>query len=197
MPPTPERAAVDDRALSAGFDRAWTRLTGAVSDRASGLRLPVVATVDDGVPDARVMVLRAADRATSSIVVYSDRRAPKIDQFTANPRVAVVGYDTRDRLQLRLHGVASVLVEGATVDSAWNALGADSRLAYRSFEPPGTTVAALPLAAGFPDDEGRANFALVTIILDRIEWLDLVVPGHRRALHVREGAAWRSSWLVP
>lgn len=184
-----------DPALTAGFDRAWDLLAAAPGDR-SGLRLPVVATVADGEADARVMVLRTVDRAANTLQVYSDARAAKVAVLAAAPRVAVTGYDPATRLQLRLHGIASIATDSGA-DAAWAALTTAGRTAYQSVDAPGTAVAGPPPLPDVPGDEGRARFAVVTIVLDRFEWLDLAVPGHRRACHVRDGAGWRGSWLVP
>jgi pyridoxamine 5'-phosphate oxidase len=205
MPPTPDPGAfadtavagADDTALANGFDRAWAMLAAAPGDPTSGLRLPVVATVSDGAPDARVIVVRSVDRAAHSLTVYSDRRAAKIAVLAAAPRVAVTGYDTATRLQLRLHGTATVATAGADIDAAWAALTPFGRSAYQNVEPPGTPV---PHPLGppvLPADGGRAAFAVITIVVDRFEWLDLAVPGHRRGLHVRDGGGWKGCWLVP
>lgn len=206
MPPTPDpdaafadakAASVDAAVLAAGFDRAWALLAAAPGDPSSGLRLPVVATVRDGQPDARVMVVRTVDRVAHCLTVYSDVRAAKISVLTAAPRVAVTGYDTATRLQLRLHGTAMVTTTGAEVDAAWAALTPSGRSAYQSIEPPGTPVPHPLGPVVAPPDGGRAAFAVVTIVLDRFEWLDLAIPGHRRALYRRDGAGWRGGWLVP
>lgn len=183
--------------LAAGFDRAWALLAAAPGDPPSGLRLPVVATVHDGGPDARVMVVRAVDRAAHCLTLYSDVRAAKIAVLAAAPRVAVTGYDTATRFQLRLHGTAAIATAGAEVDMAWAALTPSGRSAYQSIEPPGTPVPHPLGPPAAPPDDGRAAFAVVTIVLDRFEWLDLAVPGHRRALHVRDGGEWKGRWLVP
>jgi len=187
---------VTDPALAAGFARAWALLGAAPGDPSSGLRLPVVVTVRHGEPDARVMVLRAVDRASHTLQFYSDTRAAKITTLASTPRIAVTGYDTANRLQLRLGGLASIITDTGA-DAAWSALTATGRTAYQSLEPPGTPVAELPHPSEIPADSGRRHFAIVAIMLDRFEWLDLAVPGHRRALHLRDGADWRGSWLVP
>ncbi|UAJ10136.1 pyridoxamine 5'-phosphate oxidase family protein [Glacieibacterium megasporae] len=197
MSPTPDPKAGFDAALAAGFDRAWALLAAAPGDPGSGLRLPVVATAYAGESDARVMVVRAVDRAAHCLTVYTDSRAAKVAVLVAAPRVAVTGYDTPTRLQLRLHGAATIATTGNAVDAAWAALTAGGRTAYQSIQPPGTPVAQPQASPVPPPDDGRANFAVVTIVLDRFEWLDLAVPGHRRAIHIRDGVDWRGTWLVP
>lgn len=143
------------------------------------------------------MVLRGADRATGMLVFYTDVRAAKVADLAANPRVAVTAYDPATRLQMRLYGEGTVATSGGPVDLAWAALSASGRAAYQSIESPGTPVARPPTAPAACGDGGRARFAVITMVLDRFDWLDLAIPGHRRALHVRDGAVWSGSWLVP
>jgi pyridoxamine 5'-phosphate oxidase len=143
------------------------------------------------------MVLRAVDRAAGTVTFYTDARAPKVMVLTAAPRVAVTGYDAATRLQLRLHGTASVASTGVAVEAAWTALTSEGRTAYQSAAPPGTPLATPTTPPTISADRGRARFAVIAIVLDRFEWLDLAVPGHRRASHVRVDTVWRHSWLVP
>jgi pyridoxamine 5'-phosphate oxidase len=44
---------------------------------------------------------------------------------------------------------------------------------------------------------GRANFGLLVITLDRLEWLHLAHDGHRRVALSRTGDDWRGAWLIP
>lgn len=196
MPPTPDRP-IDDRALAAGLDRGWAALAAAVVDRDAPLRLPVVATAGAGGPDARVMVLRAVDRAAAEIVFFTDRRAAKVAAITADARVAVVGYDATARLQLRLTGRAAI-VGGAAADGHWAAIAAPGRRAYQTAAAPGSPIDAP--AAGRPvdslPDAGRADFALLVVAVDRFEWLDLGGADHRRAVHDRSDG-WIGGWRVP
>lgn len=139
-----------------------------------------------------MMVLRTVDHAAHTIAFHTDRRAAKVAAIAASPRVAVAAWDAP--LQLRLHGAATIVTAGAARDAAWAAAGAGSR-DYASTAPPGTVVADPAADAG--DGDGRANFAVLEIVVDRFEWLELARGGHRRAAYVRDGAAWRGGWLVP
>lgn len=188
--------ATPDPALDAALERVWTLLADAVVDRRSALHQLVVATAG---PDARTMVLRGSDRAAARLRFHSDRRADKAAVLRETPRVCVVGYDPVSAIQLRLHGEAAMATDGDEVDTSWAATSAFGRRSYMTVAPPGTVLAAA--GAGLPDTPddavARANFAVVSVRLDRIEWLHLAHSGHRRAVHMFDGGGWSGRWLVP
>lgn len=154
----------------------------------------MVATACDGGADGRIMVLRAVDRQQATATFFTDSRAAKVAAVIISPHVAVIAYDPISRLQFRLSGVVEIAVAGVAVDSAWTAVPPHARRAYRTISAPGTPspTATAPL----DDTDGRANFALITVVIDAIEWLDLATPGHRRAIYQR-GSEWAGKWIVP
>jgi pyridoxamine 5'-phosphate oxidase len=180
--------------LVAGLDRVWAMLAAAIADPSASLRTPVVANVCNGAADGRVMVVRAVDRDRATLTFFTDSRAAKVAAVTAEPHVAVIAYDSASRLQFRLCGVAQIAVTGATVESAWATVPPGARRSYRTRAAPGTPSPG-PTAL-LADGDGRAAFAVLTVIVDSIEWLDLATPGHRRAIYRRE-PEWRGGWIVP
>lgn len=169
-------------------------LAAAVDDPLSSLRTPVVATVRGGAADGRVMVIRAVDRDRATLTFFTDSRAAKVAAVMATPQVAVIAYDPRTRLQFRLVGVAKITAAGAAVESAWAAVPPHARRAYRTLAAPGTPSTDPTATLG--ENDGRATFALLTVTVDSIDWLDLATPGHRRAAYDR-ASAWRGAWVVP
>lgn len=183
--------------LPALLDRAWSMLETAVSDRHAPMRWLTVATGGADGPDARVMVLRGADRSTGTLNFYSDRRAAKITAILADPRVAIIGYDPASRVQLRLRGRAAVSTGGSSVDAAWAAIGETGRDAYRTDTAPGSPIACT--SDGWPaaGRSGRADFAVVTVTLTHIESLDLAATGHLRASWQPAVDGWHGTWRTP
>jgi pyridoxamine 5'-phosphate oxidase len=195
-----------DDALSDVFDSAWRLLVRGAADRRSPLHTPVVASVCDGAPDARVMVLRAADRLGAALRFHTDARSPKCAVLAGRP-VAVLGYHPGEAVQLRLAGHARVLRDGDEVDRIWTQSTPFARRCYLVEAAPGTPLpgpaSGLPvwLEGQKPEIEdlvpARENFALVMIDIDRIDWLHLAQAGHRRAVFSRAGDAWQGEWRVP
>ncbi|MFZ4689171.1 MAG: pyridoxamine 5'-phosphate oxidase family protein [Polymorphobacter sp.] len=195
-----------DPDLSDALDSAWRLLGRGAADRHSPMHTPVVASIDaDGHPDARVMVLRAAERLAAMLRFHTDARSPKCAALHGKP-VAVLAYHPGEAVQLRVTGMARVVTAGPEIERIWATSTPFARRIYLVEAPPGS---ALPgPASGLPAwVEGRApdvaelaparaNFALVYVDVTAIDWLHLAQAGHRRAVFTA-AEGWGGSWLVP
>ncbi|PZN97424.1 MAG: flavin-binding protein [Alphaproteobacteria bacterium] len=171
------------------------------------MHTPVVASVDtQGRPQARVMVLRAADRAAAHLRFHTDARSPKCAALDG-AAVAVTLYHPGEAIQLRLAGTARVVTEGADIDRIWTTATEFARRAYMVEAAPGTPLpgpgSGLPAGIDGRKPElaelvpARANFAIVRVEVTAIDWLHLAQAGHRRALFTHVGGDWTGGWRVP
>ena len=197
-------------ALDTAEARLWQALGRAAKDRRSPWHTPMLATVGaDGAPQARVLVLREVNRAGRLLRLHSDSRTPKVAQIAADPRVSVLLYDAGARLQLRIAGVARAESDGAVAARAWGDANLFARRCYTAPEAPGALadgpISGLPpeLERREPTEaeslQGRANFSVILIEIERMEFLHLAVTGHRRGAfdwHA-EHQRWSGYWLVP
>lgn len=172
------------------------RLEQAAQDRHSPLHTPVVATAD---ADARVMVLRGFDADGWVLRFHTDARSPKVAPIARDPRVAVLGYDRSDKLQLRLRGRGRIMREGAAVDAAWAESTNFARRCYLGAAPGAVSegpTSGLPsqFEGSEPDEaelvDARANFALLLVEVEEADWFSLAHTGHRRALLTASGGKW-------
>ena len=166
--------------------QAWALLARGVADRRSPFHAPTLATVGlDGRPRARVVILRACDSARAMLRFNTDRRTAKFAELAANPLVALTGYDTGAKIQIRIEGRASLHVDDAVADAAWASARPFSRICYGTAPAPGTLLeAAGDFSLPSEDAEiaaGRENFSAVVIEVEALEWLFLAHAGHRRA----------------
>ncbi len=182
----------------------WARLADAAASGRSAWHTPVVGTADG---DLRVMVLRHTDPAAASLRFHTDARSPKAALIGGGAPVSLLFYDAAAKLQLRCAGIGRAASTGAAADAAWAASAPSSRRCYLAEAAPGTISVAptsgLPAAAEgrvptlAESEAGRANFAVITVELTRIDWLHLAHNGHRRALFERCGDGWVGRWVVP
>jgi len=173
----------------------WQKLARACRDRRSAWRTPILATVGaDGAPRARTVVLRALDGPGRRLAAHSDSRSGKIGELAARPAAALTFYDPRDQLQLRVACRASVAFEGAEVDAAWARVPDTARRNYRTLAPPGSPTENESPALS---DDGRGNFAMIWLALERLEFLWLAPDRHRRGWIQWDGDDCSGSWLVP
>ncbi|MBC7506121.1 MAG: pyridoxamine 5'-phosphate oxidase family protein [Sandarakinorhabdus sp.] len=192
--------------LAEALDMAWRLLGRGAADRRSPVHTPVVTSVDgDGSPDARVMVLRSADRGAALLRFHTDARSPKCAALDG-AAVSVLAYHPGEAVQLRLAGTARILVQGAEVDRIWAASTPFARRCYLLEAAPGSPLPApgsgLPAWVEGRKPEvaelvpARANFALVMVDVAAVDWLHLAQAGHRRA-RFAVGDGWQGAWVVP
>lgn len=187
--------------LDATLAEAWRRLTRGAADRRSGFHTVQLATVADGAPRVRTVVLRAVAPSQRLIRIHTDARSAKVPELAADARVEVCGYDAHAKMQIRLRGLASLHRDDAVADAAWGGSGQGSRMAYRSATPPGAALerpgTADPQVREPLSDLGRENFMAVTVAVMRLEWLYLAASGHRRAVYEWSDGAVCARWLAP
>ncbi|MEX0448457.1 pyridoxamine 5'-phosphate oxidase family protein [Spiribacter sp. 221] len=178
--------------LPALHDQAWKRLRRGVADRRSAGRHPTLVTVDaEGGPQARTVVLRAADRKEATLRIYTDRHSDKVGEVQANPVAGLHFWDSAAHLQIRLQGNVSVL-SGESVRAVWESLPDHARDCYGRDPAPGNV---LDEALDYRKWSDLAAFAVMELT---IQWMDILHLGrhHRRARFERSDG-WAGQWVVP
>jgi pyridoxamine 5'-phosphate oxidase len=200
--------AIKPNTFDAVLADIWMRLVRGGADRRSAFHTPVVASLDaGGMPQQRVMVLRKCVEADATMRFHTDLRSVKVSEIGDSARVSVLGYDAAAKIQIRASGHGAVSTSGELVDAAWSASSPSSRRCYLTRYAPGSVsekpISGLPasLESRVPErsetEAGRANFAVLTVTLDTLEWLYLAHDGHVRARFVHEDGTWRGQWLIP
>ena len=186
----------------------WMRLVRGGADRRSAFHTPVVASVDaEGLPQQRVMVLRKCVEADATMRFHTDLRSAKVGEIAGGRRVNVLGYDPAAKIQIRASGLAIVMDKGDVADAAWLASSPSSRRCYLTRYGPGSVtdkpISGLPasLESRVPErsetEAGRINFAVLTVTLDKLEWLYPAHDGHVRARFAHQPDGWGGQWLIP
>ena len=189
MPTDPHAFALT---LDGMIAQVWSMLQRGVHDRHAAARHPVLATVSaDGLPQARTVVLRAADRAAGTLQVYTDLKSAKVADLRATPRAALHVWDSRAHLQIRLAAKVTIL-SGADVRAIWEKLPDPSRLAYGVDPAPGEPIDAALSYARHPD---APAFGVLHLEVQAMDVLHLG-PDHRRAQFLRHDD-WSGNWCAP
>ena len=173
-------------------DEVWLRLARGVHDRHAAARHPTLATVtQDGMPQTRTVVLRAADKSAGILEIHTDLRSPKVKDLRSTPFAAVHVWDASAHLQLRLEAHVTLLT-GPDVAAIWAAVPAASRLSYGSTPAPGQPIGRALDYTKVPD---AGSFVVLRLQISTVDALHLG-PNHRRARFDRPNA-WAGAWLAP
>lgn len=196
---TPLPPFYDD--LDASFAELWRLLAEGVAHGRSGFHNVTVATLSDGIPRLRTVVLRAADGGAGVLRFHCDRRSDKATELAMNPACALAAYDAETKIQIRIEGLATLHTDDAVAEAAWAASRPMSRVCYAAEPAPGTV---LPRGDAYTlADEstaatiGRPAFCVVQVAARRLDFLYLDRRGHRRAAWHRGEGGWSGTWLAP
>lgn len=173
-------------------DHLWARLTQGARDRHAPARFLILATVSEsGLPQARTVVLRSADKQAAMLAVYTDIHSEKISALRANPMAALHVWDAAEQLQIRIEANVSILT-GEAVSEQWHSLPEHAHTAYSSGPAPGEPIA---VSLDYNKTPDESAFAVLRMDVQAIEALHLG-QHHRRAVFSR-GDNWAGQWLVP
>ena len=175
--------------LDALRDLAWSRLEAGVSDRSAPARNLVLATIGPDGPEARTLVLRAADRSAGTLDLHADVASAKVAELRADPRAALHLWDAGASLQVRLRGRVAV-VNGAEADALWDRIPEAARANYGGAPEPGEPI---PEPASHEPVASRDRFAPLRFRARELEAL-LLSERHLRAVF-EAGAPGR--WVAP
>lgn len=164
----------------------WQGLAEAASTTEHDWRYLVLATAAGDRADARIVVLREVDAETRELLFFTDSRSPKVEQMQQQPAASLVAWSPGRLWQLRLSVRCTVLTDGLEVSSRWARMKLSPAASdYLSPLPPGA-----PLDHPMPDRSSRENFAVVSALVESMDWLELHADGQRRACFDARGARW-------
>jgi pyridoxine/pyridoxamine 5'-phosphate oxidase len=182
----------DPNDLGAFLGDAWHHLEHGVADATSPARYPTFATVGaDGIPQARTVALRGADRAMALVEVHTDIETDKVEALRHTPFAALHIWLPEANLQIRLTARVAVLT-GTQVDAAWAKVPVASRVSYATKPAPGTRIGDV---YAYEKPAKRSRFAVLRCELTQVDLVHLDAR-HRRALFVAQDG-WQGTWLAP
>jgi hypothetical protein len=173
------------------LNAVWRGLVAGVAERAAPARHPVLASVArGGGAEARVVVLRGADRTRGVVEIHTDALSDKVGELAAEPRAALVIWDPAAALQTRLRVEVSARAGTA---AEWARIPPGAQIVYGGTPPPGTPLDAPEAHAPAPDP---ARFTVLTCRILEVDALHLGADRHQRALFTR-AEGWAGRWIAP
>lgn len=146
-------------------------------------------------PQIRTVVLRGTEPAAHWVRFHTDIRSPKIEEIRHQPRVALLGYDPKLRLQVRMDAIAAIHHKDALARQGWERTPPHSRACYASKKVPGEAlkqdvVPHAPPPIHDVDDPAYGHFAVIHCAIELVDVLELDSAGHRRGTLIRADGTW-------
>lgn len=183
----------------------WRELEAATRTR-TPFTLAQLATVGtNGAPRLRAVILREFDAATGCVYFSTRVATEKLEEIRREPRVALTVTSEHPVSQLRMEGVAEIVEDAEERQAAWEHFDVRSRaVLYSSPLTPAVPLDQISPAErtefvhGPASEESQfARFVWVRVRLERLDWVDLSVPGHERARFARDGDTWSGERVTP
>ena len=188
--------------LELALEYALNKLQKAVKKRNDDLHLINVVTVDEqNRPNTRNVVLRDFSIENLTIRFHTDKRSSKIKDIKLNKDICLIGYDKRDKLQIRIDAEAYSIDDKEILLEIWQKMYPMSRECYRVAKSPGDKIESLA-EIKFNDENdsnlvGFDNFAAVQCNIKSMEILYLSHTSHIRAKYNNDNGILKGEWLVP
>ncbi|MFO1023197.1 MAG: pyridoxamine 5'-phosphate oxidase family protein [Planctomycetales bacterium] len=177
-------------------EEIWRLLFASVEDPLHPWRTPVLGTVDaKGECALRTIVLRRVNPVERKLIVFTDRRSPKVAHLQRQPKVEWLFYDPASRVQVRLTGTMSVCSDQNLIDVLWRETPEANRRNYRTAEPPGTRIDhETPLHDSII---GVENFCVLEGRVEGMDYLQLLPEQNLRGQWTWQAGGWVGNWVVP
>lgn len=180
--------------------RIWGLLSDAVERRSPFTAMQLATVGMDGAPKLRTIILRRFDLTNATISFVTDRRAGKVRDIAANPRVSLAGYDPSSNVQLRSEGMAIVVEDDDERNAMWATLRPHTHVLFTTPFAPGTKLSVHDQAqrqVPAHSDVPHEHYCLIRIHLDRVELLDLSAEPHARHGFRRGQQGWAGGRIAP
>jgi 3-hydroxyisobutyrate dehydrogenase len=186
----------------------WFRLENGALQTRDEMHTAVVANSGSAGISMRTIILRNAFPVEKQLCFYTDTRSGKWAELQQQNQISWLFYDSKDRIQIRVGGIASLHQNNMLADQNWNSTTILNRKNYLSVLSP-SAITELP-ESGLPagqklvkltaaeSEAGRKNFGVVLTKIKWMDWLWLNNDGHRRANFVyQEDGGFTANWLTP
>ena len=149
-----------------------------------------LSSIENNSPQQRMVVMRKL--VGNQLTIYTDKRSPKVLQFSTNPKASVLFYDTILMTQIILKGTITV-VEDKNLE-IWQSIPAFAHKDYTSLLAPGTLI---------NNQESEYNtkapsFCYLQFNFTHIDYLAIKNPYNIRACYdLNTSLKWKGSYRVP
>jgi pyridoxine/pyridoxamine 5'-phosphate oxidase len=147
-------------------------------------------------PEVRTVVLRKVDQQLNCII-YTDYRSAKVQEIQANPLVSLHFYNPKQRVQLRIQAKAIIHHQNSLASAYWTKVQGDAQKAYTSTLAPGSKIESPEQAFEWAEEMNFHFFAVLELIPQSIEGLQLDRLNHLRINFSIKQENWEGEWLVP
>ena len=141
-------------------------------------------------------MLRGYDASEGVITVHTNIHAEKINDINQNENVCCVFYSKANKIQIRCFGTAKINHENQRSSFAWSKMSDMSKECYFQSPNPGDTINQYNDFSKEIYHKESANFSVIDVKIEKVDWLFLKREGHRRA-NIFFSGPLKDTWISP
>ena len=170
-------------------------LSEGVKNRKSDFRTFTLCTSGDS-PAGRIVVLRGYNASEGVITLHTNYHAEKINDVNQNENVCCVFYSKARKIQIRCFGMAKINYKNQRSSYAWSKMSDMSKECYFQFPNPGNIIKEYNDFSKEIHYAESANFSVIDVKVEKVDWLYLKREGHRRA-NIFFSEPLKDTWISP
>ena len=178
------------------YENIWKCLDKGVNDRLSDYHTFSLATSPKNIVEVRTVVLRGYDRKNQSIIFHTNNLTNKISEIQNNPSVGALFYDRKEKVQIRLNGDAVISNMDQYCKERWDKMSSQSQECYYQNISPGKNIESPGIVKNKLENKLSENFTVITININKIDWLYLSSAGHTRVKFLKNDG-FTGQWIAP
>tara|TARA_Y100000748_G_scaffold291538_1_gene279133 strand:- start:430 stop:1005 length:576 start_codon:yes stop_codon:yes gene_type:complete len=190
------RKSMNQYNLKGIYEEIWDYLDVAVKDRKSGFHTFSLATISNGYPDNRTVVLRGCCKKTMKLSFHTNNFSNKIIDISAEHNVSALFYDKEKKIQIRIAGIANINNDNSYCKEKWENMSNQSKECYFQNINPGKTVDNPDQIKTEKRNEMSKSFSIIDIKVIKIDWLLLSASGHTRVKFTKDNN-FNGEWIAP
>tara|TARA_Y100000816_G_C25836131_1_gene437079 strand:- start:50 stop:625 length:576 start_codon:yes stop_codon:yes gene_type:complete len=171
-------------------------LSRGVKDRHSDYHSLSIATFGDNTINNRTVILREFDFENKFLRYHTNFSSKKIIDLKKNNKIACLFYSKKDKVQIRINGNTKIDNNNQFCEEKWNKMSAQSKLCYFQNYDPGQQIDDPKEVIQTLNNSMSELFTIITVQIEKIDWLYLSHKGHKRAIFLEENN-FNGQWIAP
>lgn len=171
---------------------AFSHMTRSNVDHKHPFRYVTLATMsDDDIKQRTVVHRKFIEPGISHIC--TDGRTRKVTDIGMNPKVSLLFYHPKKKLQIAIQASAMLVEDGELYELYRSQISEHQLIDYAAIPEPGS---AIEDSSSFQSGEG-IHLSLLVLKWNSIDLLQLDRSGHKRAKFTKTENSWKGTWVVP
>ena len=183
-------------AIDKVFKNIWDYLKVGVKNRDSDYHTFSFATSYKNIVKNRTIVLRDYSEKNKTISFHTNNLTEKILDINNNKNVEALFYNRKEKIQIRISGLATINKQDNLYKKKWLEMSSQTKECYFQNINPGQSIDDPDLVTSTIKNEISKNFKIITIHINKIDWLYLSSKGHKRIKFIAPDN-FKGKWVAP